>query len=1006
MNHHEQQNGSVQTLSKNANGSAVSLDDPRVHQAMEEYLKLLQSGVHPDRSAFLARYPDLATPLAACLQGLDFVHAAGAELSNSANRDGSATGEAVQPAESLGDFRILREVGRGGMGIVYEAEQMSLKRRVALKVLPFAGAMDSRQLQRFKNESLAAAQLHHTNIVPVYYVGCERGIHFYAMQYIEGHSLADLIASFRVARPESSKGVAGPKNTPVEDSGRATPSASDGPSAEPTTAYSPLPENRSSPNTAPIAALSTLRSTTDAAYFRTVAELGIQAAEALDYAHEHGIIHRDIKPANLLLENCQLPTADCRLRLWITDFGLAQVQGDVRMTMTGDLVGTLRYMSPEQALAKRVVVDHRTDVYSLGATLYELLTHQTAYNATDRQELLRQIAFEEPRCPRRLKKDIPAELEIIVLKAMEKNPIERYATAKELADDLRRFVQDEPIRARRPTLAHQALKWARRHRTVVRALFGGLAIAMVGLALSTLLVWRYYRAEVQQRQLADERYREAKEQRRHARQVVDDMYTDVAEKLLANRANLDATQQRFLLKALNYYQEFVEEGEGDDPEDRLEIAKAYTRIGKMLVLGYSKKEEARNALGRAVSILEELWDKFPEEAKYALALANAYNHFAWTGAADLYEEENALRKCAALFEQLANRFPDEPQHRQAFSIALANLSNPVANSRPREAELLLKRSVVVAEELADQFPGSDRFLRGLAFAKGNFADILVEAGRWPEAEGCYREAIAARQRMSRAPPGRIDYREGVTAYQWHNQGKVHVELGNLLRRLRRFAEADKAISEALRIHQQLVADFPTAPDYREALWWENRDRGTLLWAQGQDHDANLAYQQAVKIGEQMVTDFPARKANQATFARFLVVCPKVEFRDPRRAVDLAQDALLMVRRNAYHWETLGIAQYRIGNHKAALGALEESTKLLPKENHSRGFFLAVTHWQLGNHQQALALYEEAVRWMDKNVPYREELLGFRAEAAALLAIEDNAKLVPSPNEAPTNERAK
>src|SRR5262249_38286653 len=152
--------------------------------------------------------------------------------------------------------------------------------------------------------------------------------------------------------------------------------------------------------------------------FRTVAELGIQAAEALDFAHEHGIIHRDIKPANLLL--------DAESRLWVTDFGLAQVQGDARMTMTGDLVGTLRYMSPEQALAKRVVVDHRTDVYSLGATLYELLTLAPVFGGTDRQELLRQIAFEEPRPLRRLKRTIPAELETIVLKALEKNPAERY----------------------------------------------------------------------------------------------------------------------------------------------------------------------------------------------------------------------------------------------------------------------------------------------------------------------------------------------------------------------------------------------------------------------------------------------------------------------------------------------------------------------------------------------------------------------------------------------------
>src|SRR5262249_45055456 len=194
----------------------------------------------------------------------------------------------------LGDFRIVREIGRGGMGIVYEAEQMSLKRRVALKVLPFAGALDAKQLQRFKNESQAAAQLHHTNIVPVYSVGCERGVHYYAMQYIEGSNLADLIASLRATgrRPAT---------------GRAT--------QEKTTTYGEMPDRLTNadhaPETAPHAALSTIRTAPDGAFYRTVAELGIQAAEALEHAHQLGVIHRDIKPANLMVDE--------RGQLWITD---------------------------------------------------------------------------------------------------------------------------------------------------------------------------------------------------------------------------------------------------------------------------------------------------------------------------------------------------------------------------------------------------------------------------------------------------------------------------------------------------------------------------------------------------------------------------------------------------------------------------------------------------------------------------------------------------------------
>jgi serine/threonine protein kinase len=181
-----------------------------------------------------------------------------------------------------------------------------------------------------------------------------------------------------------------------------------------------------------------------------VAELGVQAAEALDHAHGLGVIHRDIKPANLML--------DAASRLWISDFGLARLQDDAGLTMTGDLLSTLRYMSPEQALARRGYLDHRTDIYSLGATLYELLTLQPAIDGQDRQEVLRKIAQDEPVPPRRHNPAIPRELETILLKAMNKEPGDRYATAQELADDLRRFLEDKPIRARRPTLWERAVK--------------------------------------------------------------------------------------------------------------------------------------------------------------------------------------------------------------------------------------------------------------------------------------------------------------------------------------------------------------------------------------------------------------------------------------------------------------------------------------------------------------------------------------------------------------------
>ena len=331
------------------------------------------------------------------------------------------------------------------MGVVFEAVQVSLGRRVALKILPLAAAIDPRHLQRFQLEAQAAAHLHHPHIVPIHAVGCDRGVHYYAMQFVEGRSLADLVRETRreAGRAAGRRLRAGRR--PPARAGRRTPSR-----RRPSSTPPPRPSREPS---------GSARSSRDLAPARSAARLGIQAAEALEHAHALGVLHRDIKPANLLVE----PSG----HLWVADFGLARFGADSDLTRTGDLLGTLRYMSPEQAMARRVVVDHRTDIYSLGATLYELLTARPAFDGHDRQELLRRIADEDPTPPRQLDPAIPRDLETIVLKAMAKEPEGRYATAQELADDLRRFLADEPIRARRPGPAERLAKWARRHRVAL-----------------------------------------------------------------------------------------------------------------------------------------------------------------------------------------------------------------------------------------------------------------------------------------------------------------------------------------------------------------------------------------------------------------------------------------------------------------------------------------------------------------------------------------------------------
>ncbi len=432
-------------------GEAPSFADQGLGVLIEELTAKLQAGEPLDAGAYVRAHPEHADALEELLPALRLL----AGLGRSAvvgEAPSLPLGPDFDPEQAqLGDFRLLREVGRGGMGVVYEAEQLSLSRRVALKVLPFAAALDAKHLQRFRTEAQAAACLHHPHIVPVHGVGCERGVHFYAMQFIDGQTLAAVIHELRSGPRPSGSGM-----------GAAPPSDGRG------------------PDTA-AALLSTQKSIRTPAHCRAAAQLGIQATEALAYAHGQGIIHRDIKPANLLL--------DGRGQVWIADFGLAKLQGQEGLTMTGDVVGTLRYMSPEQALARHAQVDERTDLYSLGATLYELLTLEPAFAGRDREELLRQIAQEEPQPPRRANPAVPPELETIVLKALAKEPAERYATAQELADDLRRFLEDKPIRAKRPTLRQRAAKWARRHRPIV--LTAGISAVLALVATVAVLAISY-----------------------------------------------------------------------------------------------------------------------------------------------------------------------------------------------------------------------------------------------------------------------------------------------------------------------------------------------------------------------------------------------------------------------------------------------------------------------------------------------------------------------------------
>ncbi len=494
-----------------------------VLELAEEFLERYRNGERPGLQEYVDRHPELAGEIREVFPAM-------AMMENIAIHDDSLTGEETGAhagpspratvAEQLGDFRIIREIGHGGMGVVYAAEQVSLGRQVALKVLSSQMIRDSKQRRRFEREARAAARLHHTNIVPVFGVGEHEDSAYYVMQFIQGLGLDKVIEELQRMRPGSTTSPdasAAPPTAAIrrdlsaadmahsllvghfKPAGDVKTSPTGAASATlamtPPGGHAPSPDDQAGglppqardEDSPPASAgdshcgvilpgeSSDGRSSRSgaSAYWQSVARIGVQVAEALEYAHNQGVLHRDIKPSNLLL--------DGRGTVWVTDFGLAKTDDQQDLTHTGDILGTLRYMPPEAFEGR---FDARGDVYALGLTLFELLALRPAFDDQDRNRLVKRVMNESPDRLGQLNREIPRDLVTIVHKAIAREPDRRYIDAEALAKDLGRFIEGRPILARRVSAAERTWRWCRRNPVIA-----GMLVMMVAALAGVFGLW-------------------------------------------------------------------------------------------------------------------------------------------------------------------------------------------------------------------------------------------------------------------------------------------------------------------------------------------------------------------------------------------------------------------------------------------------------------------------------------------------------------------------------------